>query len=100
MRMYDDPICVLFDERPRQFIWRDRLLLIKKIQSRWVRAVAWWESETIRAARGEEVVEGSGELNIEREVFRVEAGNGVHRGVYELAHTLGAEDWILQAVLD
>ena len=51
MRMYEDPICVLFDGRPRQFIWRDRLLLVKKVESRWSRATAWWESERIRAAR-------------------------------------------------
>lgn len=99
MRMYEDPICVLFDERPRQFIWRDRLLLVKKIESRWNRATAWWESDTIKAARGEEVA-AHGDLASEREVWRVEAGNGVHRGVYELAHTVGAEDWVLQAVLD
>lgn len=99
MRMYEDPICVLFDEKPRQFIWRERLLLVKKIESRWNRATAWWESDRIKAARGEEVA-SDGELVSEREVWRVEAGNGVHRGVYELAHTVGAEDWVLQAVLD
>ena len=100
MRMYEDPICVLFDGRPRQFIWRDRLLLVKKVESRWSRATAWWESERIRAARGEESAGSGGELAAEREVWRVEAGNGCHRGVYELARTVGDEDWVLQAVSD
>lgn len=85
MRTYDEPIHVLFADEPRQFIWRDRLLLIKQIHGRWNRATAWW---------------AEGRADGEREVWRVEAGNGTHRGVYELARTVDAEDWVLQAVLD
>jgi hypothetical protein len=100
MRTYHEPIHVLFSDEPRQFIWRDRLLLVKEIQGRWSRATPWWTGRQVRAARGEEVAPAQGDLLAEREVWRVEAGNGRHRGVYELARTVDAEDWVLQAVLD
>ena len=100
MRTYHEPIHVLFSDEPRQFIWRDRLLLVKEIQGRWSRGTPWWTGRQVRAARGEEVAPAQGDLLAEREVWRVEAGNGRHRGVYELARTVDAEDWVLQAVLD
>ncbi|MDO5676530.1 MAG: DUF6504 family protein [Propionibacteriaceae bacterium] len=100
MRRYDDPIFVLFADEPRQFIWRDRLLLVKEVQSRWSRATPWWAGQQARAARGENVEQPAGDILGEREIWRVEAGNGQHRGVYELARTIDAEDWVLQAVLD
>ena len=100
MRTYHEPIHVLFSDEPRQFIWRDRLLLVKEIQGRWSRATPWWTGRQVRAARGEEVAPAQGDLLAEREVWRVEAGNGRHRGVYELARTVDAEDWVLQAVFD
>lgn len=90
MRCYDDPIHVLFSDQPRQFIWRGRLLLVKEVQSRWSRSTAWWQHPE----------PGASELVREREVWRVEAGNGGHRGVYELARSVGDEDWVLQGVCD
>ncbi|AQX16701.1 hypothetical protein BCR15_08605 [Tessaracoccus lapidicaptus] len=99
MRTYDEPIHVLFRDEPRQFIWRGRLLLVKEIQGRWSRATPWWTGPRVRAARGEEVAP-RGDLLGEREVWRVEAGNGRQRGVYELARTVDAEDWVLRAVFD
>lgn len=90
MRTYQEPIHVLFRDEPRQFIWRDRLLLVKEVQGRWSRSTAWWQHPE----------PGAGELTREREVWRVEAGNGTHRGVYELAHSVGGEDWVLQTVSD
>lgn len=87
MRSYDEPIHVLFADEPRQFIWRERLLLVKHVQERWSRAAPWWESD-------------EADLLSEREIWRVEAGNGHQRGVYELARTAGCEDWVLKAVLD
>lgn len=100
MRSYHEPIHVLFRDEPRQFIWRSRLLLVKEVHSRWCRATPWWTGTRARAARGEEVAAAKGDLLQEREVWRVEAGNGSHRGVYELARTVDADDWVLQAVLD
>ncbi|GAA3861138.1 DUF6504 family protein [Tessaracoccus defluvii] len=100
MRTYDEPIHVLFTDQPRQFIWRDRLLLVKEVQGRWNRAAPWWTGPRVRAARGEEIAAAEGDLLGEREIWRVEAGNGRQRGVYELARTVDSEDWVLQAVLD
>ena len=107
MRTYDEPICVLFSDRPQQFIWRDRLLLVKKIHGRWSRSTAWWESPRVSAARGDTVTNATStsdpagtDLLEEMEVWRVEAGNGMQRGVYELARSVGRDDWVLQAVCD
>lgn len=115
MRSYHEPICVLFSDRPRQFIWRNRLLLVKEVQGRWNRSTAWWESPGISAARGDaataaESTSANGvdtglpspavDLLQETEVWRVEAGNGMQRGVYELARSVGHDDWVLQSVCD
>lgn len=102
MRRYDDPIQVLFSDEPRQFIWRGRLLLVKEVQGRWSRATPWWAGPQVRQARGDAVEQSPAEARVagEHEVWRVEAGNGAHRGVYELARTMGGQDWVLQAVLD
>ncbi len=106
MRNYDEPICVLFSDRPQQFIWRDRLLLVKEIQGRWSRSTAWWESPRVSAARGDAATgptagaQAKADLLDEMEVWRVEAGNGMQRGVYELARFVGRDDWVLQAVCD
>lgn len=90
MRSYDEPIQVLFGDAPRQFIWRGRLLLVKEVQGRWLRSTAWWRHPE-PGARG---------LPQELEVWRVEAGNGLHRGVYELARPVGEQDWVLQGMWD
>ncbi len=121
MRTYDEPICVLFSDRPQQFIWRNRLLLVKEVQGRWSRSTAWWESPRVSAARGDTATPSSltgatatsatsmgaatdataeTDLLEEMEVWRVEAGNGMQRGVYELARSVGRDDWVLQAVCD
>ena len=109
MRSYDEPICVLFSDRPQQFIWRNRLLLVKEVQGRWSRSTAWWESPRISAARGDVTTAGTpatvgstpaADLLEEMEVWRVEAGNGMQRGVYELARSVGQNNWVLQAVCD
>ncbi|MEO7587278.1 MAG: DUF6504 family protein [Arachnia sp.] len=109
MRSYDEPICVLFSDRPQQFIWRNRLLLVKEVQGRWSRSTAWWESPRVSAARGDAATTGTAtgatpapaaDLLEEMEVWRVEAGNGMQRGVYELARSVGRDDWVLQAVCD
>lgn len=117
MRSYDEPICVLFSDRPQQFIWRNRLMLVKEVQGRWSRSTAWWESSGVSAARGDVATNATDpgargtsqqasaatagmDLLEEMEVWRVEAGNGVQRGVYELARSVGRDDWVLQTVCD
>lgn len=110
MRNYHEPICVLFSDSPQQFIWRNRLLLVKEVQGRWSRSTAWWESPRVSAARGDTATKDTQEetagadvtsdLVQEQEVWRVEAGNGMQRGVYELARSVGCDDWVLQTVCD
>lgn len=88
MRIYDEPIHVLVAEQPVQFVWRQRLMLIKRVVTRWVEAGQWWRA-----------LDNSDDLLAEREVWRVEAGNGSSVGVYELVRGPGTE-WTLRAVLD
>lgn len=89
MQRYHDPIAVKVGQGPMQFIWRGRLLLVKEIQAQWNRSLQWWT-----------IPEITGDLVAEQEVWRVEAGNEVSRGVYELAHPVGGTDWFLTAVCD
>lgn len=91
MRIYDEPIAVLFDQQPRQFIWRGRLLLVKQVQARWTRSAQWWRKLPEDPERP---------LLVEKETWRLEAGNGSHRGVYQVSRTVGEDDWQLQAVVD
>lgn len=90
MRRHDEPVQVLFDDAPRQFIWRRRLLKVVAVQGHWRHSVPWW-----RRPEPEPL-----DLTMEREVWRVEAGNGIVRGVYELARTAGEQDWVLQGLWD
>lgn len=91
MRIYDEPIAVLFDDEPRQLIWRGRLLMVKQVHARWSRSADWWH----RLPQDAEA-----DLLMEREAWRVEAGNASQRGVYELWRTVGQEDWRMRAVMD
>lgn len=130
MRNYDEEIDVRHgrvgdEEGPAQFVWRHRLWLIRRIQTRWLETDPWWEAGVVRAARGEyadplpaagvagslpaepaagspPAAEAEAGLVSEHEVWRVEAANGRtgHEGVYELAHTWGTGRWRLLRVVD
>jgi len=57
MRIYDEPIevrrgLVAGQEAPEQFIWRDRLWVVRDIISHWVETGAWWEQSGIAALLG------------------------------------------------
>ena len=57
MRRYDEPIevrrgLVAGQEAPEQFIWRDRLWVVRDIVSHWVETGAWWEQAGIAALLG------------------------------------------------
>jgi len=88
MRFYQEPVTVQFRDVPTQFVWRGRLLRVLTVQTLTRESSPWWRNP---AAPGVE----------EREVWRVEAESGrAWRGVYELARTVGNDDWQLQGVED
>ena len=94
-------------DAPVQFVWRGRLYLVQAVLSRWRERSAWWEQSAVAAVHGDDhpqeqarpAAGGAGtatatavrrvlELgDLEREVWRVEAGIGRGRvvGVYDLA---------------
>ncbi len=108
MRMYDEPIevrrgLVAGQEAPEQFIWRDRLWVVRDIISHWVETGAWWEQSGIAALLGvgvgsadradrsggagspiedaapDDSIRLGADLLGERDVWRVEAGRGRSR---------------------
>ena len=88
MRIYQEPVTVQFRDVSTQFVWRGRLLRVLTVQTLTRESSPWWRNP---AAPGVE----------EREVWRVEAESGrAWRGVYELARTVGNDDWQLQGVED
>jgi len=93
MRRYDDPVevrrgLVTGVEAPEQFLWRGRLWKVRAVLAHWVETAPWWQSSGVRAVVGSD--EGSerlpapgapgaaagGDLLVERELWRVEAGRG------------------------
>ncbi|MGI4896323.1 MAG: DUF6504 family protein [Janthinobacterium lividum] len=115
MRRFSDEVHVrsgsLGDVRdvPVQFVWRGRLYLVREVLSRWRERSAWWEHSAVAAVHGDDPTPSrtkagvlSGAVtdvmviaprrvlevgDLEREVFRVEAGVGRAGviGVYDLA---------------
>ena len=57
MRRYDEPIevrrgLVAGQEAPAQFLWRDRLWMVRDVISHWVETGAWWEQAGVAALLG------------------------------------------------
>ena len=101
MRRYDEPIevrrgLVAGQEAPEQFIWRDRLWVVRDVVSHWVETGAWWDQEGIasllgvgaeqsgaeqnagsgRASAGVTAVPLGADLLAESDLWRVEASRG------------------------
>ena len=86
MRRYADPVevrrgLVTGVEAPEQFLWRGRLWKVRAVLAHWVETAPWWQSSGVRAVVGSD--EGpqpaggvAGDLLVERELWRVEAGRG------------------------
>ncbi|WP_432511931.1 DUF6504 family protein [Kineococcus sp. SYSU DK001] len=114
---------------PVQFIWRGRLYVVREVLSRWRERSAWWEHAAIAAVHGDATEPDASRDHrprpvleigdLEREVFRVEAGSGRTGGwgVYDLARPVApgtavvsevagsssseaSEDWRLLRVSD
>jgi hypothetical protein len=95
MRRYDDPVEVRggATEGPEQFLWRGRLWKVQAVLAHWVETAPWWQSAGVRAVVGSDGPEqgeqpgrsaagpGGGDLLVERELWRVEAGQGAASSV-------------------
>jgi predicted transcriptional regulator len=100
-RRYDDPVEVRRrDDEPAEFLWRDRLWVVRAVLARWVETGAWWQA-AVPAGAGID----SAALSVERELWRVEATRGrVHgMGVFDLCFDWSATagtGWTLARALD
>ena len=115
MRSYDDIIdvrrgLVAGQEAPEQFMWRDRLWVVREVVSHWVETGAWWEQAGVAAllGAGSPDLPPAGprfvaELLRERDVWRVEAGQGRltgHTGIFDLAFDWADTRWRLVGCVD
>jgi hypothetical protein len=90
--------------QPDAFVWRDRLYVVRAVQTRWYERRAWWREAAAAALlglRGDEEQRGdvataapgtTGYLDGETEVWRVEAaaGRSGQVGVFDLARSVPA----------
>lgn len=128
-RRYDDPVEVRRrDDVPAEFLWRDRLYVVRGVLDTWVETVAWWRTPAAAGVYGigtatsdggggglpaggpaRAAGPGPGEAptglaldQAEREMWRVEASAGrVHgTGVFELCFDWSAGRWTLIRAMD
>lgn len=144
MRRYDDPVEVRRGwvegpahrgpadrmEGPDQFLWHGRLWKVRSVLAHWVETGPWWQTAGVRAVIGaDEPADLSadrpgpqsgpqpvGDLLVERELWRVEAGRGRARnpdpdpdhdhdhgdgdGVFDLSFDWNAGSWQLVGCVD
>ncbi len=107
MRKYDDPVEVRkglvrgpgsSDERsegPEQFLWHGRLWKVRAVLAHWVETGPWWQGQ-------EEESRSLGDLLVERELWRVEAGRGGPDvgGVFDLSFDWTDGRWQLVGCAD
>jgi hypothetical protein len=109
-RRYDDPVEVRRrDDEPAEFLWRDRLWVVRAVLARWVETGAWWQAAVPAGAGipGTTLTSAvdSAALSVERELWRVEATRGrIHgMGVFDLCFDWSAPagtGWSLTRALD
>ncbi|MBA2560591.1 MAG: nucleotidyltransferase [Propionibacteriales bacterium] len=93
MRRYDEAIdvrrgLISGQEAPTQFLWRDRLWVVRDIVSHWIETGAWWEQT-------------GADLLDEVEIWRVEARRGrENTGVFDLAFDWALGQWHLVRCAD
>jgi len=119
MRRYDDPVevrrgLVTGVEGPEQFLWRGRLWKVRAVLAHWVETAPWWQSAGVRAVVGSddgvEQPSPGGDLLVERELWRVEAGRGAGPaagdgvsgggGVFDLSFDWSDGRWQLVGCVD
>jgi hypothetical protein len=90
---------------PDSFLWRGRLYVVRSVLGHWRERRAWWNEPAARAVHGETSDEsdpaGRAQLDVEREVWRVEASAGRRAplGVYDLCQG-PVSTWSLVRVAD
>jgi len=105
--------------RPGAFLWRGRVYVVREVLGHWRERRAWWTGSAAQAVHGEgdgaarnsaESVTTGGSttgtttLEVEREIWRVEASRGrvFGTGVFDLCREVpvGADEWRLLSVGD
>ena len=78
------------DDAPEQFLWHDRLYLVRAVLAHWVESGRWWRRAQLSLDEGE------------REFWRVEAGTGAAApvGVYDLCFAWSDGHWSVARVQD
>ena len=117
-RLHADPVEVRTErDLPSQFLWRDRLYVVRAVLSRWTESGGWWKGATVTALHtgaGSASLGGGGSDvdDRERSWWRVEAdsgrasalsggtGSSGGAGVYDLCLDPVAGSWSLARVLD
>jgi Family of unknown function (DUF6504) len=112
-RRYDEPVEVRRrDDEPAEFLWRGRLYVVRAVLARWVETGAWWQAAAPTlaqpATRGSSalaVEPDSSALNLERELWRVEATRGREHGtgVFDLCFdwaSVSGTGWSLARAMD
>jgi hypothetical protein len=77
--------------RPRAFVWRGRILVIRDVLDDWSERRSWWRDLGDLGERPE------------RHVWRVEAGSAAGTGVYDLASDAAdgcSDPWVLLRAQD
>jgi len=97
-------------DEPEQFLWRERLYLVRAVQGHWMESGGWWCTGVTRAALSGESDAGAGNSNApsgivddgEREFWRVEAGAGRldDTGVFDLCFDWSHGRWTVVRVQD
>lgn len=122
MRRYDDPVEVRRGwvegpghrgpadrvEGPEQFLWHGRLWKVRAVLAHWVETGPWWQAPGVQAVIGTDDPEPApaarppgGDLLVERELWRVEAGRGCGGdGTFDLAYDEADGRWQLVGCLD
>jgi hypothetical protein len=86
-RLYGDPIEVWTrDGEPSQFVWRDRLYIVRQTLDHWVVAREWWKTSENDPG--------------ERRFWRVEAATGDQTGSYELRYDTASRGWLMLRAWD
>ena len=86
-------------DEPEQFLWRDRLYLVRAVLGHWMESGGWWRAEVLDAGvRGD----AGGLDDGEREFWRVEAGAGQlgDTGVFDLCFDWSHGRWAVVRVQD